>query len=510
MNKLHIGIIDLVANAPTRSLYARIMHANYASIMPQVIATWCEEEGHDITLVCYTGFEDLVDELPDNVDLVFIGAFTQSAQLAYALSNLLRSNGAVTILGGPHARCYPQDARQYFDYVLGFTDKAVIGEVLHDRSPHRPIGVHIEARQQPTTIPGVRQRWKFIEPTLRKSPLIKLVPMLGSTGCPYTCSFCIDSVVPYQSLDFDVIKEDLQFLLRKFERPRVAWHDPNFGVRFNEYMNTIEEAVPAGSINFIAESSLSLLTEPNMKRLRRNGFKAILPGIESWNDLGNKSKCGTMKGMDKVRQISEHVNMILGYIPFVQTNFVLGLDVDQGPEPFEHTKRFVDLTPGAFPAYCLLSAFGRAAPLNLEYQRAQRVLPFPFHFLSNWTLNVKPMHYSWPDFYDHLIDLTKYTFSWRAMVSRYRATRAMIPRWINVLRGLSSEGVDRLRYYTEVRQRLDTDRQVRRYFEQETTEVPQFYIDQVRKDLGPLWEWLPEGGLNHDPNAYLKSGIEPS
>ncbi len=510
MNKLHIGIIDLVANAPTRSLYARIMHANYASIMPQVIATWCEEEGHDITFVCYTGFEDLVDELPDNVDLVFIGAFTQSAQLAYALSNLLRSNGAVTILGGPHARCYPQDARQYFDYVLGFTDKAVIGEVLHDRSPHRPIGVHIEARQQPTTIPGVRQRWKFIEPTLRKSPLIKLVPMLGSTGCPYTCSFCIDSVVPYQSLDFDVIKEDLQFLLRKFERPRVAWHDPNFGVRFNEYMNTIEEAVPAGSINFIAESSLSLLTEPNMKRLRRNGFKAILPGIESWNDLGNKSKCGTMKGMDKVRQISEHVNMILGYIPFVQTNFVLGLDVDQGPEPFEHTKRFVDLTPGAFPAYCLLSAFGRAAPLNLEYQRAHRVLPFPFHFLSNWTLNVKPMHYFWPDFYDHLIDLTKYTFSWRAMVSRYRATKAMIPRWINVLRGLSSEGVDRLRYYTEVRQRLDTDRQVRRYFEQETTEVPQFYIDQVRKDLGPLWEWLPEGGLNHDPNAYLKSGIEPS
>jgi hypothetical protein len=30
-------------------------------------------------------------------------------------------------------------------------------------------------------------------------------------------------------------------------------------------------------------------------------------------------------------------------------------------------------------------------------------------------------------------------------------------------------------------------------------------VDQVRKDLGPLWEWLPEGGLEHDPNAYLKA-----
>ena len=70
--------------------------------------------------------------------------------------------------------------------------------------------------------------------------------------------------------------------------------------------------------------------------------------------------------MDKVRQVSDHVNMILRYIPYVQTNFVLGLDSDEGDEPFELTKRFVDLTPGAFPAFSLLTAFGQAAPLNLR------------------------------------------------------------------------------------------------------------------------------------------------
>ena len=100
--------------------------------MPQVVAAWCEEEGHDVTFVCYTGLENLVDELPENVDLVFIGAFTEAAQTAYALSNLFRTRGAVTVLGGPHARCYPQDAQQYFDYVVGFTDKSVIHEILHD------------------------------------------------------------------------------------------------------------------------------------------------------------------------------------------------------------------------------------------------------------------------------------------------------------------------------------------------------------------------------------------
>ena len=40
---------------------------------------------------------------------------------------------------------------------------------------------------------------------------------------------------------------------------------------------------------------------------------------------------------------------------------------------------------------------------------------------------------------------------------------------------------------------------------QETTELPRYYFDLVRKDLGLLWEWLPEGALDHDPNAYSKS-----
>ncbi|HSB08568.1 MAG TPA: radical SAM protein [Blastocatellia bacterium] len=506
MRKLRIGIIDLVSKGPTRALFARVMNANFASIMPQVIAVWCEEEGHDVTLVCYTGFEPLVEELPEDLDLVFIGAFTEAAQLAYALSNLFRSRGAVTVLGGPHARCYPSDAVKYFDYVLGFTDKAVVGDVLRDAAQHRPIGVHLAARQQPTSLPGVRERWKFIEPTLEKAPLIKLVPMLGSLGCPYTCSFCIDSVVPYQPLNFDVMKEDLRFLLRKFHRPLVGWHDPNFGVRFNDSMDAIEEAVPPGSIEFIAESSLSLLSEPRLQRLKRNGFKALLPGIESWYDLGVKSKTGKARGMDKVRQVSEHVNTILRYLPYVQTNFVLGLDVDEGTEPFELTKRFVDQAPGAFPGYSLLTAFGQAAPLNLEYQRANRVLPFPFQFLNNnQAINVKPKNYSWTEFYEHVIELTKYTYSWRAIMNRFRASRGMIPRWMNVVRAISSEGFGRIKYHSEVLRRLNTDTHMRRYFEQETTELPEFYEELARKELGLLWEWLPDGAMHHDPNAYLKS-----
>jgi hypothetical protein len=379
--KLNIGVIDLVSKGPAHTLWARIMHANLASIMPQVVATWCEQEGHNVKMICYTGLEDLGKELPKDVDLIFICSFTQAALLAYALSNFFRSKGAVTVLGGPHARCYPDDAVNYFDFVLGFTHKLTIVEVLDNCAPQRPIGAHLSAKQQPAVLPGVEERWKFIQPTLKKAPFLKMVPMIGSLGCPYTCSFCIDSTVPYQTLNFDTIKKDLRFLLTKFKRPLIVWHDPNFGIRFEENMQAIADAAPAKSFRFIAESSLSILTEPHLKSMQQNGFEAMLPGIESWYELGNKSKTSHIAGEEKLNRISAHVNMMFKYIPYIQTNFVLGLDSDAGDEPFELTKRFVDKSPAAFPGYSLLSAFGEAARLTLNIRKRTVCLVSRFIFL---------------------------------------------------------------------------------------------------------------------------------
>src|SRR3981189_2560178 len=90
MKKLRVGIIDIVSRGPTKALYARVMNANLASIMPQVIGVWCKDEGHEVAFVCYTGSEDLLQELPSDVDIVFICSFTEAAHTAYALSNLFR------------------------------------------------------------------------------------------------------------------------------------------------------------------------------------------------------------------------------------------------------------------------------------------------------------------------------------------------------------------------------------------------------------------------------------
>src|SRR5262245_1045015 len=150
MRRLRVSILDVVTKQSDGGLWNRVMGPNFASIMPQAVAVWCEEAGHQVSFVCYTGGVDLNRALSAETDVLFIGAFTHVAQLAYSLSNVYRQRGAVTVLGGPHARCYSEDAVRYFDYVLGFTDRVVLDEVLRDCAPYRPIGLRLGVKKQPT------------------------------------------------------------------------------------------------------------------------------------------------------------------------------------------------------------------------------------------------------------------------------------------------------------------------------------------------------------------------
>jgi hypothetical protein len=505
---MRIGVIDLLGKEPPRNGYSRFMRMNNASIMPQVVAVWCEQEGHEVHMAYYSGPELIAGSVPDDVDILFITAFSQAALLAYAMSNYYRHRGVITVLGGPHARSYPEDAQQYFDYVVGMCDKELLVDILNDAEQHRPMGEYVSATKQPHVLPGLRERWKFLRPAMEKAKLLRLVPVIGSLGCPYKCSFCIDAVTPYVALDYDVMKDDMRFFLEsRLPRSCLVWHDPNFAIRFDDYLDAIEEAVPRGSITFFAEMSLALLKEDNLKRLQRNNFKAIAPGIESWFDIGDKSRMRNVKGMEKVERMAEHANLVNRYIPYTQCNLIFGLDSDDGPEPFELTKRFIDKAPGVYPHLALLSAFGRNAELNLQYQRDNRVLPTPFHFLDLvQAMNVKPANYSWVEFYTLVCDTFDYCFSPKALTRRLLANPKPLLGIEQFFRGVSSERNNRLARHRTMLRWLKEDPEVRDFYDGRTPEIPSVMVNTIKQHLGPLWEWLPENALHYDPNAYLNSG----
>jgi hypothetical protein len=490
-----IGILDLLTSRPVRSLYARIMVPNNASIMPQVVGVWAEELGCEVHYALYTGEGDPRLALPPDLDVLFVSSFTSAASIAYWVSRSFRERGVVTVLGGPHARAYPEDAARHFDYVVGLADRALIRDLLQGFA-RQADGVQLSAARQPDSLPGVRERWRFVQAVLARAKLFAGVAMLGSVGCPYTCAFCTDSRIDYRALSYDQIREDLAFLRRQLRKPVVAWHDPNFAVRFDDYMDLLESAGPPGSVRFVCESSLSILTEARLDRLARSGCIGVIVGVETWYDFSRKARQGASRGSDKMQAVADHVAAITRRVPYVQSNFVLGLDQDAGDEPFALTREFLDRVPATYPAFSLFTAFGRSAPLGEELRAKGRVIDVPFVFQDCASLhNVRLENYDPAGFYarvgDLLLDAYAPRRTWARVSSALGALRSP-GRLATAIRSASSR--PRARYYRMLGERMRWDRALGDFLSGAAADgaTPDFLRTRARADLGELGGLLPE------------------
>ncbi len=504
MKRQRVGILDLVTHKTDDAWFeSHVMLPNFSAIMPQAVAAWAEELGCEVFYETFTGIEDLSRCLPEDLDVLFVSAFSRASFLAYAISARYRGRGTITVLGGPHARSFAAHSAPYFDYVCQLTDRESIRGLLQG-AERQPRAVLVNSAAQPETIPTVEQRARFIDKNVAKNRarrFVRTVPMLGSLGCPYACGFCVDAIVPYQTLPYAQLVQDLRFIERRYGKDTlVFWHDPNFGVRFDEYMAIIEESKT--SILHGGESSLSLLGEAHLKAMQKNHWVAQVPGIESWVGFNEKGASGKTSGMDKVRRVADHVNRIMSYVPYVQANFVTGLDEDAGDEPFELTKAFLDLAPGAFPAFSILTDF-RNAPFSDRLAAERRTLSVPHPFLDNTSaLNVRIKNYGLLDFYDRQIDLQAYSWSARAVYRRMRANRHGYVKAANVGRAFT-EGGWRWGVFKKSRDLVAKDPSFQRHYDGAQAEAPQHFFDELRRMLGRWAAWLP--AELSTPSGFLES-----
>ena len=119
----------------------------------------------------------------------------------------------------------------------------------------------------------------------------------------------------------------------------------------------------------------------------------VAPGIESWTDYSNKAGLGRIAGAEKVQGVVEHFERLADNVPYLQANFIFGLDTDRGDEPVELTKEFMDRTPFVWPTINIPVPFG-GTPLHDNLLAAGRVLtamPFAFYYTPYLVTTLK--HY---------------------------------------------------------------------------------------------------------------------
>lgn len=487
-----VGIIDLLYDRiPSRrhDLYGYYFRKQFMGIAPQAVAVWCRQLGHRVHYCTYWGQADPLRLLPNDVDVLFVSSYTQSSALAYALAIIFKRRRALTVIGGPHARSFPADCARFFDIVVHDCDRQLVDDILRRRFDPPAI---VSSGRPLKEFPAVEERM----PEIRIASFYKgrprpasFVPILSSVGCPYSCGFCVDWNSTYVTLPTERLHADLDFLSRHYPKLVVAYHDPNFAVRFDSTMDVMMRIPPHRRNPYVMESSLSILKEGRLSRLAETNCVYVAPGIESWTDYSNKAGTGSHTGRKKLEKVIAQFDILGKYVSGIQANFMFGADGDQGDEPVALTKEFICRTPKIWPSINIPTPYG-GTPLYDQMHREGRILAtMPFSFYYSPYLGTTIKHYDPLTFYERLIELNLARAS-GAMLLRRLATRASTAiQFVNSVRTLDTWF--ELRELRRIRAMLTSDAQFRAFHEGRSQTLPAFYTSLFERRLGRFAELLP-------------------
>ena len=491
---MKIGVMELLQEKLSESWSYRIYNAQiskqFVGITPQAIAVWCRQAGHQVFYSTYYGQADPKSLLPDDLDVVFIGTYTPYCGLAYALTKLYRREKTLTIIGGPHAKSFPEDCLRYFDLVIKECDRYLVEDILKGRFDPPAI---ITSGKPLTEVPTIEERMPDIirsSFSRGKPARMSVIHLLSSVGCPYTCNFCLDWDNSYIPLSEDVLKNNLEYLSRNYPKVLLGFDDPNFGINFDDTLNVLEQIPESRRNPYVIESSLSILQEFRLQRLQDTNCVYVAPGVESWTEYSYKTKVGKKSGRDKLKQVTEHFKMMGKYIPGMQANFIFGTDADQGEEPVELTREFIRSLPEVWPTVNMPIPIG-GTPLYEQYDSEDRILKsMPLHFyfkLSYLTIVLK--NYSPVEYYDRLITLNRELSSTRMMARRMTTRAPLITRLFHNARALAvRKDIEEME---KVRDLLITDAGFRGFFEGRTQELPDFFHILYEKNMGSYAKLIP-------------------
>jgi len=481
-----VGVVELiaytVASEWAEMLGVPSLKRQFYSIMPQVVSVWCRQLGHEVTYATYYGQKDPVRLLPDDLDVVFIAASTQASALAYALAKIYRAKGVLTVAGGPHAKCFPEDCTRFFDITVTKCDKALIADIVAGRIDCPAI---VASEHPPAEFPSVEERLPELAVAAfhRGRPThTSIISLWGSVGCPYTCGFCTDWNSTYVRVPAGQLGDDIRFVADHFPRTLLGFQDPNFGIRLDDAMSLLEQIPPERRSPYLMQCSISVLTAERLKRLGGTRCLYVAPGIESWSEFGNKMKLKTTTGRDRVGRLAGQFADLRQHVPGLQANFVMGLDSDHGDQPFELTEDFLTRVPFVWPNINILTPYG-STPVYDQFKREGRLIrAMPLALYCSPYLSMIVRNYDVVGFYDRFIRLLEASTSRALTVARAVMHDRLA---IKLARFAQTVAVRRdIKEMRAIRTELIRSPELRAFHEGRSDGLPAFYASHLKQRLG--------------------------
>ena len=274
-----------------------------------------------------------IDAYLDDVDLVGITVMTPTLPHAIELSDFIkaRSPEMQIVWGGIHPTLFPYQTvkDKAVDYVVvgegeipldllakfvKSRNKARIGEIPNLVFKGKTLKPTVKSLQNfgvkksPKNVRSMAYIETSIKHNLAEEPLPgyhlldiekylyvrqhdgkvrRTLELITSRGCPYRCSFCIDSIVyrgKWRSKPVSKTTQDIRTLVESYEIQHIFFMDENFFININRAINVIKSLAGLGitwEANIRAEVLSRHLPVEALLLMRNTGCKILRIGAES-------------------------------------------------------------------------------------------------------------------------------------------------------------------------------------------------------------------------------------
>lgn len=266
----------------------------------------------------------------EGLTIVGISYWTLQAPFAYALSEGIKKRwpGTVVVHGGVHCSVMPEEALRYADYCVlreGEVSFAqLVAALAGGREIHAIPGTACRSDEGHTVNPPRDfiddldllpfPAWELLSMESYDYPLHIVggarVPVIGSRGCPYNCSYCVSPVMWGRKLRWrspENVLEEMEEIIRRYGIPRFHFWDDNLMLNRDYIRGLCEGILKRGmSVRWTGLTRASHVVENAdlMPLLSRAGCIGLEIGIESANPETFR-RIGKEESLDQIMEVAD-------------------------------------------------------------------------------------------------------------------------------------------------------------------------------------------------------------
>jgi radical SAM superfamily enzyme YgiQ (UPF0313 family) len=258
-------------------------------------------------------------DFEQDVDLVGITAYTNSALRAYEIADAFRRRNVPVVMGGTHVSNLPEEALQHCDAVVVGEAEGIWQRLISDFSHGR-----VERMYQNSCLASLEGLPMPRRELLVPDTYVTINTVQTTRGCPHNCSFCSVTRFNGRTYRFRPIHEVIQEI-ESLPSRNVFIIDDNIFSQRGRTRRLFEAMMPLG-VRWGSQCTISIAHDPAILELAaRSGCTGLAIGFESFC---KESLEGAHKRLNDPEHFYRDIDTIKSHGILIWGSFVLGFDQD--------------------------------------------------------------------------------------------------------------------------------------------------------------------------------------